>query len=281
MNRVGPSDMWLMYPIGDDDIRDARRGVLLLAASSALWYLSLLVLLTLFSDAILEKINGKFVELPDATNRQLPLFLLLAAFAATAALRLLGYRLCRVTTGAMAVPESVSLSLMGAAIYLGACGTIYFGFSGLFALVAVCGSYAELKFLRFPATLFGLCVSPEAVNKLNKYFVARSIWLALIVPAGLIMLLAHILIDIPTAEGGPYQHTIRTLNGFLHIVFKVLVLLALGTLPFLVGAYWLILYALHATLPRILDPNGPIVPQQQQPKPGFDQLKQVLQPQEW
>jgi len=273
--------MWLMYPIGPDDIRTARRGVKVLLAASALWYSALAILLTVWNEPILEKIHGKFVELPESPRQSLPFLLLLVAFAGTAGLRLLGYRLCRVTAGAMAVPESVSLGLLGAAVYLGACGTVFFGFTGLLALVAVCGSAAELKFLRFPATLFGLCVSRDAVRKLNLYFLARAVWLGLIVPAGLIMLLAHILIDIPAVDGGLHQHTIRTLNGFLHIVFKVLALLALLTLPVTVGSYWLLLIALHAMLPRILDPSGPVVQQEPAERPGFDQLKQALQPQTW
>jgi len=273
--------MWLMYPIGPEDIRTARRGVWLLMAASGLWYFALFFLLSIYTDPILEKINGKFVELPNATDNKMPLYLVLLAFGLTGAMRLLGYRLCRVTAGALAVPESVSLGLLGAAVYVGACGTIYFGFTGLFALVAVCGSAAELKFLRFPATLFGLCVSHDAVRKLNWYFLARSVWLALIVPAGLLMLLAHILIDIPAADGGPYQHTIHTLNGFLYILFKVFVLLVLLSLPVLIGCHWLLLFALQAMLPRVLDPNGPVVPPQPPPKPGFEQLKEVLQPQTW
>ena len=273
--------MWLMYPIGPEDIRTARRGVWVLLAASVTWYVALFTLLAAFGDPILDKVHGKFIEIPDTGSSKLPLFALLLAFAFTASLRLLGYRMCRVAAGALAVPESVSMGLLGAAVYLGACGTIYFGFTGLLALVAVCGSAAELKFLRFPATLFGLCVSQDAVRKLNWYFRARAIWLGLVVPAGLIMLLAHILIDIPAADGGPYQHTIRTLNGMLHTLFKVLAILALLTLPVLVGSYWVLLFAVQATLPRILDPNGPVVPPPQPPKPGFDQLKEVLQPQTW
>ena len=38
---------------------------------------------------------------------------------------------------------------------------------------------------------------------------------------------------------------------------------------------------LDRALPRILDPNGPTVSLPPPVKPGFDQLKQVLQPQDW
>jgi hypothetical protein len=270
-----------MYPIQPNDVRNARRGIVVLGLSSVLWYLSLIGLLLFFTDTIMNKIHGKFVDLADTGQSKLPLLALLAALAGTGALRLLGYKLCQVVAGALAVPESISLGLAGAAIYICAVGTIYFGFTGLLALVAVFGAAVELRFLRFPATLFSLVVSPEAVKKVHWYFYARTAWFCLVVPAGLIILLAHILIDIPRNEGGPFEKTILLLNSILYVVFKILAFLAIGTLPIVVVGYYAVLYTAHRYLERILDPNGPRVQLAPPEKPGFSQLKEVLQPQDW
>jgi hypothetical protein len=48
----------------------------------------------------------------------------------------------------------------------------------------------------------------------------------------------------------------------------------------LAAADWAILYRLDQALPRILDPNGPTVSLPPPVEPGFDQLKQGLQPQD-
>ena len=63
--------------------------------------------------------------------------------------------------------------------------------------------------------------------------------------------------------------------------FRLFAIAALATLPLVAAAYWALLYRLHRALPRILDPNGPTVSLPPPVKPGFDQLKQVLQPQDW
>ena len=273
--------MWLMHPIDRDDVQSARRGVALLLTASALWYAALLTVAAVGSGPVLEKVQGKFQELPEGPRNVVPLLVLIAAWGLSGGLRLLGYRLARSLAGALGTPESVTLALLGAVLSAGAVGTMKFGVTGLLAVVAAGGAALELRFLRFPATLFGLVVSADAVRGVNRYFTLRSLWLAFVLPPALMMLLAHILIDIPSNEGGPYQHAIRTVNGLLWPVFRVFAVLALATLPVVVAAYWAILYRLYHALPRILDPNGPTVEMPPPVKPGFDQLKQVLQPQQW
>ena len=273
--------MWLMYPIDSDDVRSARRGVRVVFAASALWYGAFAAVAAVGSAPVLEKLYGKFEESPEGPRNVVPLLALLAAWALSGGLRLLGYRLTRTLAGALGTPESVSLATVGAVVSVGAVVTIKFGVTGLLALVAVAGAALELRFLRFPATLFGMVVSADAVRWVNRYFWARAAWLALLVPPALVLLVAHILTDIPYNEGGPYQHAIRTVNGLLYPVFRAFGLLALGAMPTVVALYWVTLVRLDRALPRILDPNGPTVSLPPPVKPGFDQLKQVLQPQDW
>ena len=273
--------MWLMYPIDSDDVRSARRGVRLVFAASALWYTAFALTAAVGSGPVFEKIYGKFEELPEGPRNVVPLLALLAAWAFAGGLRLLAYRLMRTTAGALGTPESVALASVGVVVSVGAVLTIKFGVTGLLALVAVGGAALELRFLRFPATLFGMVVSADAVRMLDRYFWARTAWLALFVPPALVILVAHILTDIPYNEGGPYQHAIRTVNGLLYPVFRAFALVALGTMPLVVAAYWALLYRLDRALPRVLDPNGPTVSLPPPVKPGFDQLKQILQPQDW
>ena len=273
--------MWLMYPIDADDVRAARRGVRLVFAASAVWYAGFALVTAFGSGPVLEKLYGKFEESPEGPRNVVPLPALLAAWALSGGLRLLGYRLTRTLAGALGTPESVSLATVGAVVSVGAVVTIKFGVTGLLALVAVAGAALELRFLRFPATLFGMVVSADAVRWVNRYFWARAAWLALLVPPALVLLVAHILTDIQYNEGGPYQHAIRTVNGLLYPVFRAFGLLALGAMPTVVALYWVTLFRLDRALPRILDPNGPTVSLPPPVKPGFDQLKQVLQPQDW
>ena len=273
--------MWLMHPIDGDDVRTARRGVRLLFAASAVWYAALALVAAFGSGAVLVKISGKFAEQPDGPRNVVPLLALIAAWGLSGGLRLAGYRQARTMAGALGTPESVWLATLGALVSIGAVGTMKFGVSGLLGMVAVGGAVLELRFLRFPATLFGMVVSADAVRGVNRYFTLRSVWLALVVPPALMMLLAHILTDIPSNEGGPYQHAVRTVNGLLFPVFRLFGVAALLTTPVVAAAYWAILYRLDQALPRILDPNGPTVTLPPPVKPGFDQLKQVLQPQDW
>ena len=273
--------MWLMHPIDAADVRGARRGVALLFAASALWHAALVLVAALGPGPVLEKVAGKFAEQPDGPRNVVPLLALLAAWALSGGLRLLGYRLARATAGALGTPESVTLACLGALVSVGAVGTIKFGVTGLLGMVAVGGAALELRFLRLPATLFGMVVSADAVRGVNRYFTLRAAWLALVVPPALMMLLAHILIDIPSNEGGPYQQAVRAVNGLLYPAFRALAVAALVATPLVAAAYWATLYRLYRALPRVLDPNGPTVSLPPQAPAGFDQLKQVLQPQQW
>ena len=277
--------MWLMYPIDSDDVRSARRGVRLVFAASALWYAAFAAVTAVGSRPVLDKVYGKFEELPEPADgvspSTLPLLALLAAWALSGGLRLLGYRMTRTIAGALGTPESVALASVGAVVSVATVVTIKFGVTGLLAMVAVGGAVLELRFLRLPATLFGMVVSADAVRWVHRYFSLRAAWLTLLVPPALMMLVAHILTDIPYNEGGPYQHAVRTVNGLLYPAFRLFALAALAAMPLVAAAYWALLYRLHQALPRILDPNGPTVSLPPPTKPGFDQLKQVLQPQDW
>ena len=277
--------MWLMYPIDSDDVRSARRGVRVVFAASALWYAGFAAVAAVAPGPVLAKVYGKFEELPElpdaAPPSVLPLLALLGFWALSGGLRLLGYRMARTLAGALGTPESVALASLGALVSVATVVTIKFGVTGLLAMVAVGGAALELRFLRLPATLFGMVVSADAVRWVHRYFALRAAWLALLVPPALMMLVAHILTDIPYNEGGPYQHAVRTVNGLLYPAFRLFAVAALVTMPLVAAAYWALLVRLHQALPRILDPNGPTVSLPPPAKPGFDQLKQVLQPQDW
>ncbi len=94
--------------------------------------------------------------------------------------------------------------------------------------------------------------------------------------AGLILLIAHILMDLPRHEGGPWENTITRVNGLLSTLFYALAWTAVVTLPVLTAGYWAILYRMYVVADRLLDPNGPVVAPEPPEKPGFDQLKHVL-----
>ncbi|MGL6073082.1 MAG: hypothetical protein ACRC8S_02855 [Fimbriiglobus sp.] len=273
--------MWLMYPIDAADVRNVRRAMIILAAGSILWYTTLILGSLVFADLIWGRIYGKFVNIPLNEATKKPLIAILMVFALFGAIRYVGYRLCRNVLGGMGVPESETWAAAGTGISICAVGTVYFGFTGLLALTAVAGAALELKFLRFPATLFGMVVSPEAVRRVNWYFYARTAWMSIVVPTALIFLVAQILNDIPKIEGGPLEHQINAVNSILFVIFKALSVLAIVTLPVVVVMYFLVLYRTHQSIDRILDPNGPKVQLEPVVKPGFDQLKQVLQPQDW
>ncbi len=53
----------------------------------------------------------------------------------------------------------MTLAQIGGLIWLGACLTVYFGFTGFLGIVTAFGTAFELKFLRFPTQLFGMVVS--------------------------------------------------------------------------------------------------------------------------
>jgi hypothetical protein len=273
--------MWLMYPVDERDVRRARQGVLVLFAASVLWYSALAAVAAFGSGPVLDKVVGKFVELPPKTPNLKPILFLIAAWGGAGAMRLVGYRLMRNVAGALGTPEGVALALLGGVVAAGAVGTIKLGVTGMFALVAVAGAAFEMRFLRVPATLFGLVVSAGAVRAVHRYFWVRTAWLGVVVFPALLMLVAHILTDVPAHEGGPYQHAIRSINGLLYPIFRAFSLLIAVTLPLLVVAYWALLRQLYLALPRVLDPQGPTVQLPPPVKPGFDQLKQVLQPQDW
>ncbi len=273
--------MWLMYPLQADDIRSARRGVAALLAASTVWYVSLAGVLAVWPDPILSKVRNKFMEVPYEANNWLPFLILLAAFTLSGGLRALGYRLGRNVTGAMAVPEATHVAMLGAGLWLAACGTVYIGFTGLLALITALGTAVELRFLRYPAALFGLVVSPRAARRVGYYFKARAAWLGIVIAAGLVILLSHAVNDIPRYPGGPYEATIQRVTGGLHLAFRGLAGFAVVTLPVVTAMYWVILFGVHSAVGKLLDPSGPVAQEEPPPRPGFDQLKQVLQPQVW
>ncbi len=268
--------MWLVYPLTPTDIRHARRGLVLLLAASALWYITLLIGLAVWTDPILNKVRSKFVMMEFEPRRWDWFLFLLTGFVLAGGLRLLGYRYTRTVGAAVGAVDGMTLAQIGGLIWLGACLTVYFGFTGFLGMVTAFGSAFELKFLRFPTQLFGMVVSLRSLRWLNWYFYARSVWLGAVTLAGLILLIAHILMDLPRHEGGTWEQSITRVNNLLSTSFYVLAWAAIVTLPILTVGYWAILYRMYVVADRLLDPNGPVVAPEPPVKPGFDQLKHVL-----
>lgn len=268
--------MWLVYPLTPTDIRHARRGIVLLLAASALWYITLAIGLAVWTDPILNKVRSKFIMMEFEPRRWDWFLFLLTGFVLAGGLRLLGYRCARNVGAAVGAVDGMTLAEIGGLIWLGACLTVYFGFTGFLGIVTAFGTAFELKFLRFPAQLFGMVVSLRSLRWLNWYFYARSVWLGAVIAAGLLMLIAHILSDLPRHEGGTWEQSIVRVNNLLGTLFYILAWTAIVTLPFLTAGYWAILYRMYVVADRLLDPNGPVVAPEPPVKPGFDQLKHVL-----
>ncbi|OWK43770.1 hypothetical protein [Fimbriiglobus ruber] len=273
--------MWLVYPIDEDDIRDTKRGILVLLSASALWYSTLAVALMLWDNVLLMKVRNKFTMVSEGEKNWTPFIVLLGAFVAAGLLRMLGYRLTRNVGGACAAGDGVHIAILGAGLWLAASGTVYIGFTGLLAVVTALGTVMELRFLRFPASLFGMVVSQEAVRRVGWYFYARMAWLIVVILAALVLLGAHVAMDIPRKADGPVEQSVARVTAVLKPVFNILAGLAVITLPLLTAAYWAILYGIHQTVGRLRDPNGPVVTPEAPVKAGFDQLKSVLKQPEW
>ncbi len=273
--------MWLMYPVLGGDVRRARAGVGVLIGASLVWYVALTGVVAVWPDAVLSKVRNKFAEVPGAATNWTPFLILLVAFSLAGCLRALGYRLSRNVTGALAVPESTDLGTLGVFLWLAACGTIYVGFSGLIGLVAALAGLLELRFQRYPAALFQLTVGPQAVRLVGWYVRLRTLWLGVVIAASLVILVAHGVIDIPRAAGGPNEATILRVTSTLKVAFNALASAALITLPLLTVAYFYLLGRTYNALPRLTDPNGAVPQAEPPPKPGFDQLKEALRPQAW
>lgn len=273
--------MWLVYPVTPDDVRDTRRGVAALLVGSAVWYGALAAVLAVWADDVLIKVRNKFDTYPFMETNWIPFLILLAALVAAGGLRLLGYRLCRNVAGAVGSGDGLFHALIGGAIWTAAFLMLYFGFSGLLALVMAVGTAFEMKFLRFPGQLFGMVVSPIAVRRLSWFFYARTAWLAAVVAAALVLLIAHILVDIPRNPGGPYEATVSRVNGVLKVVFNGFAVFAIVLLPAITFGYWAILRGIYQNVDKLLDPNGPAVMPEAPEREGHDLLKQVLQPPEW
>lgn len=267
--------MWLVYPVTRDDTRATRRGVVALLAGSAVWYAALAAVLAVWSDPVLAKVRIKFFY-QDLPKNWTPFLVLLGAFVLSSLLRVVGYRLCRNVGWAVGAGEGLTLSQLGTVLYLAACGTVYIGFSGEIAIVAAFGSAVELKFLKFPAQLFGMVVSQRAVRWVSRLFYARLLWLGLVFVAGMVLLAAHILTDLPRPDGSPTDVMVHRTNGTLQVVFNVIAGACAAALPALVLGYWLTLLGIYKSVERLLDPNGPVVPPEPPVKAGFDQLKHVL-----
>ncbi len=268
--------MWLVYPLTEDDTRKCRRGVIVLLAASATWYSTLAAALAVWPDQLLFKVRAKFEDLPEPPKDWTPFVVLLAGFVLAGLLRALGYRLCRNVAGAVGAGEGLSLAQLGVLLWLAACGTVYFGFTGFLAVVTALGTAVELKFLRFPVQQFGMVVSLRAVRRVYWFFYARTVWLILVILAGVVLLAAHSLSEIPRNPGGPWEHSLTRINGVLKVVFNGLAGAVVVTLPAITAGYWAILYELYASAERLLDPKGPVVPPQPPVKDGFDQLKHVI-----
>ena len=273
--------MWLVYPVTRDDIRRSRQGIILLLVASAVWYLTLALVLAIWADPVLYKVKQKFLSLPHQKTVWPPFLTLMVGFLLAGGLRLLGYRLCRNVAGAVGAADGIALATIGALAWISGMGTLYFGFSGLLAVVMVFGTAGELRFVRFAAALFGMVISPKQVRRLTWFFYARTAWLAIVLFAGLLMLCAHILTDIPKNPGRSWEQSVANVNNVLRIGFNVLAVTAIVTLPVITAAYWMILLTIRSTVGRLLDPTGPAVTPVEPPREGYDLLKQVLNSPRW
>lgn len=273
--------MWLVYPVTMDDVRDTRRGVIALLSGSAVWYGTLAAVLAVWAEDVLLKVRNKFDVMPWQETNWAPFLVLMGGLGVAGLLRFVGYRLCRNVAGAVGAGDGLFLAVIGGGVWVGSFLMLYFGFSGLLALVMVVGTAFELKFLRFPGQLFGMVVSPAAVRRLNWFFYARTAWLGAVVAAALVILVAHVLMDIPKNPNGPYEQTVVRVNGVLKVVFSALAAFAIVTLPLITLGYWAILFAVYRSVGRLLDPNGPTVMPEPPEREGYDLLRQVLQPPEW
>ncbi len=280
--------MWLVYPVLPDDIRQARRGLLVLLASSALWFVAVAVVLALWPDAILYKVRAKFEPLPYEPTKWPPILTLLAAVAVTGVLRICGYRLVRNAAGAVGAGDGLYIATIGAGVWIATIGMLYFGISGLLAVVAAFSAAAELRFVRFPSQLFGLVVSEKATRQVSWYYWARTAWLALVLFAGLVMLVAHVSIEPldgtrdmhglarPLDSPSPDFQFWTGLRNVCRILFNALAMTAIVTLPVVVGGYWAILLKTRKHIAKLLDPNAPLAPTPPPDREGYDYLRQIL-----
>jgi hypothetical protein len=277
--------MWLLYPISQENIRDARRGVLLLLCASALWYITLAAVLTIWSNQVLHKVFAKFATLPDIPKTTTPFLVLLIGFTLAGGLRLLAYRLSSNIAWAVGAGDALNITMLGALVWLGACGSVIFGFSGFLGVIPAIGTMMEQRLIRYAGQVFGLVVSLRSVRQLTWLFYARLAWCGIVFFAGLTMLFSHAIIDWPRPENaglaeGVTSPTAIWVNRYTQIlatIFNTLAVTAIVTLPFLTAGYWMMLLSLYNSLPRLLDPNGPTVPMLESDKPGFNQLKNILQ----
>lgn len=273
--------MWLVYPITDSDVRNARRGITLLYLASALWFVSMAGVLAVWQNDIMLKVENKFTELEPAPTNWKPFLILLAVFCLVGLMRLIGYRLCRNVAGAVGAADGLLVALIGGVVWGMAAGSLAFGFSGMLAFIMACGNALELKFTRFVGQVYGMVVSSVAVRRLTYYFYARTVWLILVIVASLLLLIAQILTDIPKHPNGPIEHTILNVNHIVELLFDLVCVIVIVSMPALTLAYWAMLYVLYGSFDKLMDPNGPAVQPDVGPQPGHDMLKNVLQPYNW
>jgi len=281
--------MWLVYPLIPEDVRQARRGLAVLLASSVLWYAAFAGVLVVWSGPLLNKVNAKFAPMPYEPTNWPSIFVLLAAVVATGLLRLLGYRMVRNVAGAVGAGEGLFIAGIGAVIWIGMIGMLYFGFSGLLAVAGVFAAAAELRFVRFPAQIFGLVVSAKAVTRVSWYFWGRTAWLAVVLFAGLVMLASHVSgeplentrethgLDRPLEGHSPEFQFWTGVRNVMRIIFNALALTAIVTTPLVVAGYWTILIKTRNTVPKLLDPNAPLPPTPPPDREGYNYLKTILQ----
>jgi hypothetical protein len=277
--------MWLLYPITTENIRHARIGVSLLIASSAVWYLTLAVVLALWSDQVLYKVTSKFYVIPELPKNWVPFLTLLAGYTVAGCLRLLGYRLSSNVAWAVGAGDALNITMIGALVWLGACGSLIFGFSGFLGLIPAIGTLMEQRLIRYSGQVFGLVLSLRSVKQLTWFLYARLAWCGIVFLAGMIMLFSHVFIDWPRPENiglsegvsSPTALWVNRITTVLASIFNVLAVIAILAHPFLTAGYWMMLVSLYKSLPLLLDPNGPTVPIVETDKPGFNQLKNILQ----
>ena len=275
--------MWLVYPVTPVEVRQARRGVVLLLAASAVWYLALAGVVTVSTYDVLYRVRAKFVPVAEEEVLRMGprkgwFFALCLALAVAAGLRFFGYRLLRNVAGAVAAGGGVQLAVYGVGVTLLTPLVVPVGgLGGLLALVMAVGAALELQFLLAPAQLFGLVVSAEAARRVNLLRRAWLVWLVLVAITALLLLVSQGFNDLPRNPGTPTDRLAIGVCGTLRVAFDLLAGLELLAVPMLAAGYWVTLLGVYASVHRLTDPSGAVAaPPPADPKP-INQLKDLLQ----
>ncbi len=275
--------MWLMYPVLSTDVRQARQGVVAMLAASAVWYLAAAGVVAISANDVMFRVRAKFQTLPDAEYELMGprkgwFYALCLALAVSAGLRYLGYQRLKNIAEAVSAGDGIRLGILGLCVTL--CTPLVVplgGLGGLLALVMVAGAAVELQFLRVPAQLFGLVVSPAAAQQVARLRLAWLVWLVVVALTAMVLLVSQGVNDLPRSPGSPTDKLVASVCSGLCTAFYALAVLELLTVPILVGGYWLALLGVHRYADRLTDPRGAVAAPPPPDTRPINVLKDVLQ----